>query len=133
MAKKTIEELLAVGRRKTSVASVRLRRGTGKCDLNGKALDEYFKVQEQRDAVIAPLLKFELKGEYDLIVRLKGGGAQSQAIAARLAVSRALVSADEEKRKPLKDLGFLTRDPRMKERKKYGRAKARKKFQFSKR
>lgn len=131
--KKKIEENIGVGRRKRAVASVRLRRGKGVIDVNGKTFEHYFPSQLQRDSILAPLARFELNGKFDLIIRAKGGGIEAQATAARLGISRALVQKDEDYRQNLKDLGFLTRDPRKKERKKYGLAGARKAFQFSKR
>ena len=131
--KKKIEENIGVGRRKRAVASVRLRRGKGAINVNGKAFKEHFPSELQRAAIMAPLVKFELVGKFDLIIRTKGGGIEAQATAARLGISRALVQKDEDYRQELKDLGFLTRDPRKKERKKYGLAGARKRFQFSKR
>jgi small subunit ribosomal protein S9 len=129
----TQKEMLGTGRRKTSVASVRLRKGTGKIDINGRKFEEYFPLELQRQAVLAPLEKFSSLDKYDLIVRVKGGGIQGQVIATRLGISRALVQEDEARRPDLKGLGYLTRDSRKKERKKYGFAKARKRFQFSKR
>ncbi|NGX52540.1 MAG: 30S ribosomal protein S9 [Candidatus Anoxychlamydiales bacterium] len=131
--KKIIKEFIGIGRRKTAVASVRVRKGKGKIDINGKKLEEYFPLAFQRDTILSPLTKFELIGKYDLIVRAKGGGTQAQAIATRLGIARALVLENEEYRGSLKELGYLTRDPRKKERKKYGLAGARKSFQFSKR
>ena len=128
-----IEETTATGRRKTSVAAVRLRPGTGKVDVNGRAFEDYFPLELQRKAILAPFDKFDLEGRYDMIVRVKGGGIEGQVIAVRLGISRALVKEDEERRHELKGLGYLTRDPRKRERKKYGRAGARKRFQFSKR
>lgn len=127
------EETVATGRRKTAVASVRLRHGTGKVDINGRMFDEYFPLEIQRDTILSPLDKIESRKKYDLVIRVKGGGIEAQAIAIRLGLSRALVSEDEQRRHDLKALGYLTRDPRKKERKKYGRAGARKRFQFSKR
>lgn len=126
-------ETIGIGRRKTAVSSVRLRRGNGIFDVNGRTLEEYFPLQLQRDAVLAPLKKFSDPQKYDIVIRIKGGGKEAQAIATRLGISRALVQESEEIRGELKDLGYLTRDPRMRERKKYGRAGARKRFQFSKR
>ena len=128
-----IEETIGIGRRKTAVSSVRLRRGSGKVDVNGRKFEEYFPLSLQRDLIVAPLQRFaDVKG-YDLIIRVKGGGLEAQATATRLGISRALVLQDESFRVGLKDLGYLTRDPRKKERKKYGRKGARKRFQFSKR
>jgi len=131
--KAEIREFIGVGRRKTAVASVRLRPGTGKCDINGKKMEEYFPLETQRSTVLSPLKKLQFDGKYDLIVRAKGGGNEAQAIATRLGISRALVDQNEDLRSNLKDWGYLTRDPRKKERKKYGLAGARKRFQFSKR
>lgn len=127
------KETIGIGRRKTAVSSIRLRRGTGIVDVNGRAFEEYFPLQLQRDVILAPLSKFSDPSKVDLVVRVKGGGLESQAIATRLGISRALVQEDEGIRGDLKQLGYLTRDPRKKERKKYGRKKARKRFQFSKR
>ncbi len=127
------KETIGIGRRKTAVSSVRLRRGTGIIDVNGRAFEEYFPLQLQRDLILSPLGKFSDPTKVDLIVRVKGGGLESQAIATRLGISRALVQEDEGVRGDLKQLGYLTRDPRKKERKKYGHKKARKRFQFSKR
>lgn len=129
-----MEEFIGTGRRKTSVSSVRLRpNGSGKIDINGRNIEEYFPLEIQRETILSPLKKFDLTGKYDIIIRLKGGGIQGQMIATRLGISRALVLQDETRRPDLKDLGFLTRDPRKRERKKYGLAGARKRFQFSKR
>ncbi len=128
-----IKELIGIGRRKTAVASVRMRKGNGVVDINGQTLSEYFPSGIQRDTVLAPLKKFSDPEKYDLIIRLKGGGIEAQAVATRLGISRALVQENEGLRAELKNLGYLTRDPRRRERKKYGRAGARKRFQFSKR
>lgn len=128
-----IQETTGTGRRKTSVAAVRLRPGSGKIDINSRSFEDYFPVELQRRTVLAPLDKFGIANNYDLIIRVKGGGIEGQAIAVRLGITRALVKEDEQKRHDFKELGFLTRDPRKKERKKYGHAKARKRFQFSKR
>ncbi|MCY3974949.1 MAG: 30S ribosomal protein S9 [Simkaniaceae bacterium] len=133
MAKTLPEELLGVGRRKRAVASVRLRRGTGKFDVNGRRLEDYFLSSIQRETVLAPFEKLGMVGQFDVIVRAKGGGISGQMIAVRLGIARALVKGDEERRAPLKQEGYLTRDPRKRERKKYGLAGARKRFQFSKR
>ncbi len=128
------QEKHGTGRRKTAVAAVRLRPGTGKIDVNGKTLDTYFPGQLQRDTIMAPFKTCRLSPEkYDLIIRVKGGGAEGQVIATRLGISRALVGEDDARKSDLKTEGFLTRDSRKKERKKYGRAGARKRFQFSKR
>ncbi len=130
---KKIKENIGVGRRKTSVASVRLRKGSGKIDINGRELSTYFPTLLQQKTVLSPMDKCSCKDQYDLVVRVKGGGLEGQAVAARLGLSRALVDEDEARRSLLKGEGFLTRDPRKRERKKYGRAGARRKFQFSKR
>ncbi|MEN9654432.1 MAG: hypothetical protein RL235_544 [Chlamydiota bacterium] len=128
-----MKETVAVGRRKTAVSSVRVRKGTGIIDVNGRTLEQYFPLPLQRELILSPLQKFGNVDEVDLVIRVRGGGVESQAIATRLGISRALVQEDETRRSDLKALGFLTRDPRKKERKKYGRKKARKRFQFSKR
>ena len=127
------QEKIGVGRRKTAVASVRIRRGSGIVDVNGRGFEDYFPLKLQRDTILAPLTKFSDPAAFDLIIRVKGGGIEGQAIATRLGISRALVSSDESIRGDLKELGFLTRDPRKREREKYGRAGARKRYQFSKR
>lgn len=128
-----LEETVATGRRKTAVASVRLRSGNGQVDINGRALEEYFPLELQRKTVFAPLAKMGGHGRYDMIIRVKGGGVEAQAVAIRLGLARALVENDESLRHDFKSQGYLTRDSRKKERKKYGRAGARKRFQFSKR
>ena len=127
------KESIGVGRRKRAIAAVRLRRGKGDINVNGRKLEEYFTTELQRETVLSPLIKLQLEKNYDIIIRAKGGGIQGQMIAARLGVARALVKEDEERRGTLKGEGFLTRDPRKRERKKYGLAGARKRFQFSKR
>jgi small subunit ribosomal protein S9 len=127
------QENIGTGRRKTSVASVRLRPGKGNVLVNGKKFEEYFPLQLQRMAILAPLQKVSAPERYDILIRVKGGGIQGQMIAARLGIARALVQEDNERRHDLKVVGFLTRDPRKRERKKYGLAGARKRFQFSKR
>lgn len=128
-----VEETVAVGRRKTAVASVRVRPGTGKVNVNTREFEEYFPLELQRRGILAPLEKVNGLGKYDLIIRVKGGGVEAQVIAIRLGLSRALVTNDESLKHEMKSVGFLTRDSRKKERKKYGRAGARKRFQFSKR
>jgi small subunit ribosomal protein S9 len=128
-----IEETLATGRRKTAVASIRLRSGNGDVDINGRKLEEYFPLEIQRKTVFAPFEKLGGHQRYNLVIRVKGGGIEAQAVAIRLGVARALVENDENLRHEFKSHGFLTRDSRKKERKKYGRAGARKRFQFSKR
>lgn len=133
MAKK-IQEFLGTGRRKRAVASIRLRPGgTGRVNVNGKESEEYFTQDVQRRRALSPLEKLELMGQYDLIIRCKGGGEHGQIDAVRLGIARALVAEVAERRQELKALGYLRRDPRRRERKKYGHKKARKSFQFSKR
>lgn len=133
MAKTQIEETVATGRRKRAVSSVRLRPGSGKVNVNGQSLDQYFPLKIQQNSILQPLELLEKKGAYDLIVRVTGGGKEGQVIATRLGLARALLKEDEDRKHDLKVKGFLTRDPRRKERKKYGHKKARKSFQFSKR
>ncbi len=128
-----MQENVATGRRKTSVASVRLRDGKGSILVNRRKFDDYFPLELQRKAIMAPFDRLNIKATYDILVRVRGGGIEAQAEAIRLGISRALVLEDENRRHALKDEGFLTRDSRKKERKKYGRAGARKRFQFSKR
>ncbi|MGA8164901.1 MAG: 30S ribosomal protein S9 [Waddliaceae bacterium] len=128
-----MEEKIATGRRKTSVASVRLRKGSGKVDINGQALEEYLPLKIQQEAILAPFSPLGGKKGHDLVIRVKGGGKEGQVIAIRLGIARALVQEDNAFQQEFKEKGYLTRDPRKKERKKYGRAGARKKFQFSKR
>ncbi len=123
----------ATGRRKTAVAHVELVRGTGKISVNHRAFEEYFPNEAIRDYLLQPLKLVGLLETYDLRAFVKGGGITGQAGAVRHALSRALVAADSALRKPLKDQGCLTRDPRMKERKKPGQPGARRRFQFSKR
>jgi small subunit ribosomal protein S9 len=132
MAKAKVE-YVGVGRRKTAVSSVKMTKGKGHIDVNGRKFEEYFTSVLTQGSILEPLVKLASKDKYDIVVRSKGGGLQAQAEATRLGISRALVQESEELRAPLKELGFLTRDPRKKERKKYGLAGARKRFQFSKR
>lgn len=126
-------EIVAIGRRKTAVASVRLRKGTGVVKVNGREMDEYFPLELQRKNILSPFAKLGGNKKYDMVIRVAGGGVEGQSIAVRLGIARALVEQDESMRPELKALGYLTRDPRKRERKKYGRAGARKRFQFSKR
>ena len=128
-----LEEIVTTGRRKTAVASVRVRPGSGNIDINGRKFEEYFTLEIQRNSVLAPFQNIGGNGRFDMIIRVKGGGVEAQAIATRLGVARALVQHDETLHSDFKDKGFLTRDSRKKERKKYGHAGARKRFQFSKR
>jgi small subunit ribosomal protein S9 len=122
----------ATGRRKTSVARVILKPGKGLITVNGQPLDQYFPPLKQ-EVVKSPFQTVQAAGKYDVMVNVCGGGQTGQAEAARHGIARALNKMDVEMRKPLKTAGFLTRDPRMVERKKYGRKKARRRFQFSKR
>ena len=126
-------QINAVGRRKNAVARVYMRPGSGKVVVNNKELEQYFPLDWRRRTILAPLELTETAGTFDIVVNAKGGGLTGQAEAIRLGVARALVVHNEELRKPLRDAGFLTRDPRMVERKKPGQPKARKRFQFSKR
>ena len=126
-------QFAAVGRRKTSTARVYLRPGTGTVVVNKRPLDDYFPLEWRRKTLLDPFNVTATTDQFDLVVNAKGGGLTGQAEAIRLGIARALVDYNEEFRKPLRDAGYLTRDPRMVERKKYGQPKARKKFQFSKR
>lgn len=128
-----MEESVATGRRKRAVASVRLRPGSGKIDINGKALEEYLPSKIQRHAIFAPFEKLGGHKQHDMIIRVKGGGIEGQVGAIRLGIARALVKENEERRQEFKEKGFLTRDARKRERKKYGQPGARKRFQYSKR
>ena len=124
---------IGTGRRKKSVARVRLRPGTGNITLNKRDIDEYFGLETLKMIVRAPLVLTNLTEKYDVNVNVYGGGTTGQAGAIRHGISRALLNADPELRGTLKKAGFLTRDPRMKERKKYGLHAARRAPQFSKR
>lgn len=127
------QEVVATGRRKTAVSSVRLRKGTGKVDVNGVAFEKYFPLEIQRNTILLPFERLQGNAGYDMIIRVKGGGIEGQVIATRLGIARALLQENESLHHSFKDQGFLTRDSRKKERKKYGLAGARKRFQFSKR
>ena len=122
-----------VGRRKTSIARIYLQPGKGKIDVNKRAINDYFPSEILQTIVKQPLDSVEAIGKFDIKANVDGGGSKGQAEALRLAIARALCEVDPEFRPPLKKEGFLTRDPRMVERKKYGRRKARRRFQFSKR
>ena len=132
MATTTIE-FLGTGRRKTAVARVRLASGTGKIIVNGRALENYFTLETQRSTVTQPLTITGTNDKLDVRVNVTGGGPNGQAGATRHGIARALLRFDLALRPALKAEGFLTRDPRMRERKKYGQPGARKRFQFSKR
>jgi small subunit ribosomal protein S9 len=123
----------ATGRRKTSIAQVRLSAGTGKIVVNGRPYDEYFPVVAQQSAVLRPLEIAQSRNLFDVAVNACGGGNSGQAGAVSLGIARALLQVNAELRPALKKDGLLTRDPRMKERKKPGQPGARKRFQFSKR
>ena len=124
----------ATGRRKSSVARVRLIQGKGDISVNGKLLDEYFGMELLKQEVRSPFAVTDTEGKFDVIARVAGGGTTGQAGALRHGIARALCLVDEEAYRPiLKNGGYLTRDPRMKERKKYGLKKARRASQFSKR
>jgi small subunit ribosomal protein S9 len=129
----TIVQYLGTGRRKTSVARVFLRPGKGEIKVNNRAFENYFQTESSRAMVRQPLSATETSDKFDLLILADGGGVAGQAGAARLGISRALVEFNAELRGRLKKLGFLTRDPRKHERKKYGQKGARKRFQFSKR
>ena len=121
------------GRRKDSVARVRVYTGTGKITINDRDIDNYFGLETLKLIVRSPLVLLGLEGKYDVVVRVSGGGVSGQAGALRHGISRALLLVNPEYRAALKKAGFLTRDPRMKERKKYGLKAARRAPQFSKR
>ncbi|HMG15187.1 MAG TPA: 30S ribosomal protein S9 [Saprospiraceae bacterium] len=128
-----MEMINSVGRRKASVARIYLTKGDGKVTINGKDYKEYFPQMHIQGSVVDPLIATEIVGIYDINVNVNGGGFKGQAEAVRMAISRALVELNPEFRKPLKEKKFLTRDSREVERKKFGKPKARKSFQFSKR
>ncbi|HCE00748.1 MAG TPA: 30S ribosomal protein S9 [Armatimonadetes bacterium] len=127
------EVYYGTGRRKSAVARVWLQPGEGKIEINGRDLKEYLGRPVLEILVRSPLAALELDGRYDVKARVRGGGISGQAGAVRLGIARALVEYDSEFRRPLRKGGFLTRDARVKERKKYGRKKARRGFQFVKR
>jgi small subunit ribosomal protein S9 len=128
-----MEEYISVGRRKESIARVRMTPGSGKVSVNGKDLLSYFKRETLIMDIEQPLQITENMETFDFKIRVNGGGLSGQAGAVRLGIARALLAYSEDYRPTLRQGGFLTRDPRKTERKKYGLAKARKRFQFSKR
>ena len=128
-----MEVVNAIGRRKAAVARIFLSGGKGQITINKKDLKEYFPLDQLQYIVLQPLNLLEVADRYDIRVNLDGGGIKGQAEALRLAIARALVVIDPEAKKELRANGFMTRDPRVVERKKPGRPKARKRFQFSKR
>ncbi len=128
-----MEVINTIGRRKTAIARIYMEPGKGKVTINKKDLEEYFPTEVLQTIALQALNLVNVKGNFDLNVNVVGGGLKGQAEAVRLATARALCESDPEHRPPLKKEGFLTRDPRMVERKKYGHRKARRSFQFSKR
>jgi small subunit ribosomal protein S9 len=128
-----MEIINTIGRRKTSIARIYMKPGKGEITVNDRSIEVYFPFDLHQIVVKQPLTLVGVDGSYDIKINVDGGGITGQAEAARMAISRALCEFDAEHRSALKKEGFLTRDPRMVERKKAGRKKARKKFQFSKR
>ena len=133
MAETKTPEFRGTGRRKTSVARVRLSSGSGKILVNGRAFENYFPIEGLRFQVLQPFSVTELINKFDVLISVHGGGPSGQAGAARHGIARALLEVDDKLRPTLKKQGLLTRDPRMRERKKYGQPGARKRFQYSKR
>ena len=133
MAAATSPDVLGTGRRKSSVARVRIRAGEGKMTINKRTLDDYFYNEHHRNAVLAPLEHTGLRDQVDVVIRVHGGGITGQADACKLGIARALKEHNPELEETLRDSGLLTRDGRMKERKKYGLRGARRGTQFSKR
>jgi small subunit ribosomal protein S9 len=129
----TFVQYLGTGRRKTSVARVFLRPGKGEFVVNNRKFEVYFPTEAARTLIRQPLLATETADKFDILILADGGGPTGQAGAARLGIARALIEFNSELRPKLKQLGFLTRDARIHERKKYGQKGARKRFQFSKR
>ncbi len=128
-----METINAIGRRKGAIARVYATSGKGGISINGKDLKDYFPQPHIHNKVLAPFSAVEGDNVFDWKINVNGGGFKGQAEAVRMAISRVLVKVDEDNRKPLKEMKFLTRDARVVERKKYGKPKARKSFQFSKR
>jgi small subunit ribosomal protein S9 len=133
MADAKVTEFLGTGRRKCSVARVRLFAGAGKMTINGRPIENYFVSEVQRSDALQPLTMTDNAAKFDAFITVSGGGPSGQAGAVRLGLARALLRLDAALRPPLKAGGMLTRDSRAKERKKYGQPGARKRFQFSKR
>ncbi|MCG6989045.1 MAG: 30S ribosomal protein S9 [Gemmatimonadetes bacterium] len=133
MAVDTKNQIQKVGRRKTATARILLRPGTGEWRVNGRTLESYFPRETHRLRIVEPLRVTGLESQFDVVVRVDGGGLTGQADSVRMGLARAIVEHDEETRPVLREKGLLTRDPRKVERKKPGRPKARKRFQFSKR
>ncbi len=128
-----MSDQIFVGRRKTSIARIVMKAGNGTVIVNKKPIEEYFTSADARDDVQFPFVLTQTLGQYDVTANVDGGGTTGQSQAIRLAISKALLEVNPDFRVTLKKNGLLTRDPRMVERKKYGRPKARKRFQFSKR
>lgn len=126
-------EFLGTGRRKSAVARVRLAPGSGKIIVNGRSFESYFAIEAQRTMVLQPLARTDNTTKFDVRVNVTGGGLTGQAGAVRHGIARALLASDANLRSALRSEGVLTRDPRMRERKKYGQPGARKRFQYSKR
>lgn len=126
-------DIIATGRRKTSIARIKLRKGSGNFKVNGKDFIDYFPSLSMQNTILRPLEIANATQGYDVDAKTSGGGITGQAGALRLAISRAILQTDDTLRNPLREEGLLTRDPRMKERKKSGQPGARKRFQFSKR
>ena len=133
MDNQVLNTILAVGRRKEAVARVKLVRGTGKIIVNSRAFENYFPLETDRKVILQPLEITGTLNKYDIFAKVKGGGISGQAGALRLGIARALVETEPELKEILRKSGLLTRDPRMKERKKYGQKGARKRFQWTKR
>jgi small subunit ribosomal protein S9 len=133
MAETKVQEFLGTGRRKTAVARVRLAAGSGKITVNNRPFENYFPIENLRTQAVQPLTVTETAAKFDVRVNVSGGGPSGQAGAVRHGIARALLVADANFRPTLKSNGLLTRDPRMRERKKYGQPGARKRFQYSKR
>jgi small subunit ribosomal protein S9 len=133
MEEAKVQEFLGTGRRKTAVARVRLAAGSGKITVNNRPFENYFPIENLRMQAMQPLTATETAAKWDVRVNVSGGGPSGQAGAVRHGIARALLVADASLRPALKSNGLLTRDPRMRERKKYGQPGARKRFQYSKR
>lgn len=128
-----VDRFYGTGRRKTSVARVWVRPGAGRIVVNRRAFDDYFPRETLRMIIAQPLAVTNTNGQFDVVITVRGGGPSGQAGAVRHGIARALARFDDKLRLPLKKAGLLTRDPRMRERKKYGQPGARQKFQYSKR
>ena len=133
MSTGSVEEVLGTGRRKTSVARVRICQGSGKISINNRALEDFFRVEQDQNAVVAPLDYCEVRDSVDVSIRVHGGGTTGQAGACMQGIARALMKHDSDLTEKLREKQFLTRDARMKERKKPGLHGARRGTQFSKR